>query len=78
MGRHFLALFNFVTLMIKRFLCLFFILNFVALFIASTQLIIAGEDESIDDLSDKAPSNLYDRRIFEHEHLFDFRLRDTL
>jgi porin len=79
MGRHFLALFAFVTLMTKRFLCLFFIVNFVVLFIGSSQLIIAGERESVDDLSVKTRSrSMYDPRFFEHDHLLDFRLRHTL
>ena len=43
-------------------------------------LLLPEKDESvIDDLSVKTRSiSIYDRRIFEHEHLFDFRLRDML
>ncbi len=78
MGRYFLALFDFITLMTKRFLFLFVMVNLIALYPGGSRFIYAGEREPVDDLSGKTHSNLDDRRIFEHEHLFDFRLRDVL
>ena len=64
--------------MLKKFLCWFFIIVFAVFFLERSRFIYAEERESIDDLSDKAPSSLYDRRIFEHEHVFDLRPRNRL
>ena len=74
-----ITLFAFVTLISKRSLCLFLIINVLVLFATDLEFIIAGEDESIDDLSVKTRSiSMYDPRFFEHEHLLDFRRRHTL
>jgi porin len=65
--------------MLKRSLYWFFIIVFTVFFIESFRFIIAGEKESVDDLSVKTRSiSIYDPRFFEHDHLLDFRRRHTL
>ncbi len=66
-------------MMLKRFLCWFFIIVFAVFIIERSRFIIAGENESVDDLLGKAHSaGIYDPRFLEHEHLFDFRRRHIL
>ena len=66
--------------MSKRFLCLFFIVSFVVLFIGDSRFIFAGEGEAVADLSSNPHSSeRYKPGFFKHEHLLDdFHQRKTL
>ncbi len=66
--------------LLRLFLIVLFINSTFAMVIDGSfgKYVSAEEREPVDDLSGITHSNLDDRRIFEHEHLFDFRLRDML
>ncbi|NOR65392.1 MAG: hypothetical protein GQ468_05180 [Candidatus Scalindua sp.] len=66
-------------MMLKRFICWFFIIVFAVFFIERCRFIYAGERESVDDLLDKDHiSEIKELGFFEHEHFLDFRLRNIL
>jgi porin len=74
-----LILFEFVTLISKRFLFLFVIVNLIAIYPGCSQFIYAGERESADDLLDLDHiSEIHELGFFEHEHFLDFRQRNIL
>jgi len=63
----------------KRFLSYLIIISSLVFFNNNSHSLSAGEEESASSLSSKAhSSDRYKPGFFHHEHLFDYRLRETL